>query len=257
MTGPIIVGIEGREPEAGVEFAATLARRLETSLVLVHVADDPPPFPYADPRMHELIRRRAIADGERLLAEIAEPIRERVREIRVEFGGPAESLRRVADELEASLIVVSPRRRRQFVRALWRGTSGAVAASSPCPVVVVPRSMRDSGLAADGPVVVGSDGSTESARAFVVAEALSDRLELPILSVGIDIAGEAARDAIRYRNVHRRPGEALVEIARRVRGTLLVVGTAGGTWLSGSVAQRLIGAAPLPLVVVSERRHHG
>jgi nucleotide-binding universal stress UspA family protein len=61
---------------------------------------------------------------------------------------------------------------------------------------------------------------------------------------------------VRYRNVHRGPGAALAEIARRVRGALLVVGTAGGSWSSGSVAQRLIGSAPVPLVVVPEGRHH-
>jgi nucleotide-binding universal stress UspA family protein len=258
MKGPIVVGIDDREPGTAVEFAAALARRLERALVLLHAAGDPPAFPYGNARLRELVRRRAIADGERLLAEIAEPVRERIGESRVEFGEPAETLRRVAHELGASLIVVSPRRRRQFVRALWRGTSGAVAASSPCPVVIVPRSMRraDTALTAGGPIVVGSDGTAESGRAIVVAEALADRLELPILPVGIDVAAEAARDAIRYRNVHRRPGDALAEIARRVRGTLLVVGTAGGSWLSGSVAQHLIGAAPVPLVVVPEARHH-
>jgi nucleotide-binding universal stress UspA family protein len=212
-----------------LEFAAALARRLDTALVLVHAAGEPLAFPYGNVRMQELVRREAIADGERLFAEVGERVRAFVGETRVEFGEPPEALRRVAHELEASLIVVSPRQRRQLSRALSSGTSGAMAASSPCPVVVVPRSLQrvDGGLADGGPIVVGSDGSTESGRAVVVAEPLSDRLELPILPVGIDIAGDAARDAIRYRNVHRRPGDALAEIARRVRG-----------------------------FVVSERRHH-
>jgi nucleotide-binding universal stress UspA family protein len=89
----------------------------------------------------------------------------------------------------------------------------------------------------------------------VVADALSEQLDLPILPVAIDVADEAARGALRYRNVYGAPGEALAEIARRARGALLVVGTAGGSWFSGSVAQRLIGAATVPLVVVPERQH--
>jgi nucleotide-binding universal stress UspA family protein len=208
-------------------------------------------------RLQELMRREAMTEGKEMLAELGKPVSPLVGETRVEFGEPAAMLRRVAYELGASLIVLFPRDRHRVARAIWRGTSGSIAASSPCPVVIVPRSLDQvgSGLAAGGPIVVGADRSADSDRAVVVAEALSDQLDLPVLSVAIDVADEAARGALRYRNVHRGPGEALAEIARRARGAFLVVGTAGGSWLSGSVAQRLIGAAMVPLVVVPERHH--
>jgi nucleotide-binding universal stress UspA family protein len=259
MSGPIVVGIDGGEPEPVLEFAAVLARRLETALVLVHAAGERLASPYGNVRTRELARRKAIADGEGLLAEVGAPVRALVRDRRVEFREPPEALWRVADDTEASLILVSPRRRWRLSRALWRATSGVVAAASPCPVVIVPRSVRrgENALTGGGPIVVASDDGTQSCRALAVAEALSDRLELPILPMGIDTAGEAARRPVRYRNVQRRPGEGLAEIASRVRATLLVVGTRGGSWLSGSVAQRLIGSAPVPLVVVPERLHDG
>jgi nucleotide-binding universal stress UspA family protein len=259
MTGPIVVGIDGREPADALAFPAELAERLGSELVLVHVAGVPLPFPYGDVRLTELMRREAVAQGTAMLDQAAAPVSSLVGETRVEFGEPAEALRRVARELQASLVVLFPRERHAVARALWRGTSGTVAAQSPCPVLVIPRELdrRAAAFGSGGPIVVGSDGSTESDRAVVVADALSDRLDLAVLPVAIDIADEAARGAIRYRNIHRRPGEALAEIARRARGALLVVGTAGGSWLSGSVAQRLIGSAPVPLVVVPEPRSHG
>jgi nucleotide-binding universal stress UspA family protein len=245
------VGIDGSEPEPVLEFAAMLARRLETALVVVHATDERLASLHGNARTRELARRRAIADGERLLAEVSAPVRALVRDSRVEFREPPEALWRVADDTKASLILVSPRGRWRLSRLLWRATSGVVAAAGPCPVVIVPRSVRrgENGLAG-GPIVVGSDHGTQSGRALAVAEALSDQLELPILSMGIDTTGEAAGDAVRRRNVRRRPGETFAGIANRVRATLLVVGTRGGSWLSGSVTQRLIGSARVPLVVV-------
>ena len=243
MSGPIVVGIDGGEPESVLEFAALLAHRLETALVLVHAAGERLASPYGNVRTRDLARRKAIADGERLLAEVGAPVRALVRESRVEFREPPEALWRAADDTEASLILVSPRRRWRLSRALWRATSGVVAAASPCPVVIVPRSMRrgEYGLAGGGPIVVGSKNGTRSDSTLAVAERLSNQLELPILPMGMQ----------------RRPGQKLAGIASRARATLLVVGTTGGSWLSGSVAQRLIGSAPVPLVVVPEGAHDG
>jgi nucleotide-binding universal stress UspA family protein len=258
MTNPIVVGVDGREPSDALDFAAALARGLETKLVLVHVAGVPIAFPYGNVRLQELMRREAVSQGTEMLEAVAEPVRSVVDELRVEFGEPADELRRVAHDVAASLIVLFPRERRGFARTLWPGTSAAVAAESPCPVVVVRRTLDggDRILDGGGPIVVGSDGGDDSARAVLVADSLSDRLDLPVLPVGIDVAGKAAHGAIRYRNVHSRPGQALAEIARRARGALLVVGTRGGSRLSGSVAQRLIGETTVPLVVVPERGRH-
>jgi nucleotide-binding universal stress UspA family protein len=138
MTGPIVVGIDGREPTDVLEFCAELAGGMRTALVLVHVAGTPLAFPYGDARLQELMRRGAVAEGTALLTEVGGPVQRMVGETRVEFGTPAEALRRVAYELHASLIVVCPRERRGLTRVLWRGTTGTIAAESPCPVVVVP-----------------------------------------------------------------------------------------------------------------------
>src|SRR5947207_15411769 len=99
MTGPIVVGIDGREPAGALEFPAALAHRLETALVLVHVAGEPLPFPYGDDRQKELMRREAVTESTQMLAELGKHVWALVGETRVEFGQPAETLSRVPPEL--------------------------------------------------------------------------------------------------------------------------------------------------------------
>lgn len=167
-------------------------------------------------------------------------------------GDPVDALRAAAHESGAGFIVVAPRRRGRLARALLRGTSARLAAASPCPVVAVsPGGRIEPVRLLDGaPIVVGSDGTPSAARALVVADSLSVQLDLPVLPVGIDIADQAAAGTLRYRNVHRYPGDALAEVARRARSAMLVIGSGRGGRSSAPVAQRLLAAAPVPLVVV-------
>ena len=255
MTGPVVVGIDKQTSAGALELAAAFARSLDTRLVLAHVAAMPVAFPYGNPQLQELLRRKALLDGHRLLRRVASEVEDIDVETRVELGPPVEALRRLAHETEAVLVVLAPRRRGSVARALSRGTTGALAEASPCPVVVMPPLGRapDGSFASGAPIVVGADGTANSGRATVVADALGERLGLPVVPVGVDVADEAARATLRYRNVHPRPGQALGEITRRLSGAMLVVGTRGGSSLSGSIAQRLIVEAPVPVVVVPER----
>jgi nucleotide-binding universal stress UspA family protein len=217
----------------------------------VHAVEDPRAFPYGNPTLRELLRRKALAGGEAFIAAVAERIGVAAHERRVVLGEPETALRTVAEELGAGLIVVAPRRRSRFARTLVPGVASSLVRDAPSPVVVVPPDAQVEAMRlVDGaPVVVGADGSEASDRAVVVARSLARQLDSPVLPVGIDVT-DAADDALRYRDVHPRPGQALAEIARRARSALLVVGTAGGSERSGSVAQRLMAAGPVPLVVV-------
>jgi nucleotide-binding universal stress UspA family protein len=255
VTGPVIVGVDTATSTGAAELGAELARSLGSGLVLAHVARDPLVFPYGDAQIRALLRGKE-ADACRVLARHAACVEGVPVEFRVDFGLPAAGLRRMANELEASFLVLAPRRRRALTPALSTGTTAAVAASSPCPVVALPPPgrARGAGFSGGGPIVLGVDGAESSDHAAAVADALAHRLELPLLPVGIDVAEGATENVVRYRNVHRHPGQALAEVARRARGSMLVVGTAGGSWSSGSVAQRLIAQAPIPLVVVLERQ---
>jgi nucleotide-binding universal stress UspA family protein len=121
-------------------LAAALADALDHRLVLAHVTDDPPTFPYGDARLRELQRRHAIRDAQVLLERAAKASIPDVEvELRVGFGTPVEGLTLVCDQEDARLLVVGTRRRHPLVRVLRRGVSSRLARSGEFPLVVVPR----------------------------------------------------------------------------------------------------------------------
>ena len=136
----IVCGVaDSDESRVAVPLAAALADALDHRLVLAHVTDDPPTFPYGDARLRELQRRRAIRDAEALLERAAEASVPGVEvELRVGFGAPAEALTVLCDQEDARLLVVGSRQRHPLVRALRRGVSSRLARSGAFPLVVIP-----------------------------------------------------------------------------------------------------------------------
>jgi nucleotide-binding universal stress UspA family protein len=217
----------------------------------VHVAADPPVFPYGDVRLRELQRREAIAGGVRLLTEVADAADASSAQRFVAFGQPVERLAALAQTREAALLVVGSRARGVLALALLGGVSGSLAATSPCPVLVVPNELDDEALrdVVHSPLVLGADGTQSANRAGSVAACIADRLGnsvLPVRIKGSREAGDGGPVGTKRRDVAGR----LAELAERSGAPLLVVGTRGGNWLSGSVAQRLIATASVPVVVV-------
>jgi nucleotide-binding universal stress UspA family protein len=252
VRGPIIVGVDGPDAVAAATLAASLAPRLGREVVLVHVAADPPVFPYGDRRLRELQRREAIAGGVRLLTEVADAADALSAQRVVAFGQAAERLATLAQTRQADLLVVGSRARRVLARALLGGVSGSLAATSPCPVVVVPNGLDREALrhAAHGPLLLGADGTESANRAGSVAACIADRLDTSVLPVRIKGPQEAGDGAVTSGSKRRDVAGRLTGLAEHLGIPLLVVGTRGGNWLSGSVAQRLIATASVPVVVV-------
>jgi nucleotide-binding universal stress UspA family protein len=252
MSSPIIVGVDGPDARAAATLAASLAPRLGRELVLAHVAPDPPVFPYGDRRLKELQRREAIADGVRLLTDVADAVDASSAERVVVLGPPAERLASLAESREADLLVVGSRARPVLARALLGGVSGSLAATSPCPVLVVPNDLDDKALrdAVHGPLLLGADGTRSANRAGSVAAYMADRLDTSVLPVRIKGPQETGDQGTPIGSKRRDVAGRLAGLAERLDMPLLVVGTRGGGWLSGSVAQRLIATASVPVVVV-------
>lgn len=147
MTGSIVCGIDGSaDSQAALAFAAQLASRLGTRLVLAHVAE-PAHIPYAAAApfggsagqiavAEEIASQRQAA--ERLLEQVAVDAGLADAERRAAVGLPGERLAEIADEEDAELIVVGSRGRGAFKAAFLGSVSNSLVGVARCPVLIVP-----------------------------------------------------------------------------------------------------------------------
>jgi nucleotide-binding universal stress UspA family protein len=145
MKEAIVCGIDGSPAaQAALRYATGLADRLGARLVLAHVVEPLPaplaavgtpasPMPSAFATLSE-----QEADGERLLAEVAEATAVDHGEQRVVTGLPAERLADLADDERAQLIVVGSRGRGPLRSALLGSVSTSLVGLARCPVLIVP-----------------------------------------------------------------------------------------------------------------------
>jgi nucleotide-binding universal stress UspA family protein len=250
MSGPIIVGVDGSDATGAVRLGVSLARRTRRELVLVHVVEDGPAFPYGSVRARELQRRTLLAEGTRLLADVAERAGATGARALIELGSPVEGLTEAARTLNADLLVLGSRRRRWLKRLFGGGTTARLVAHSPSPVVVAPATTRGPAFSGRGPLLLGADGTRSANRATEVAARLGEELDRPVLPVAINATRSLPRSVVPFGSGDRLAAGPLAEIAQRAGSPMMVVGTAGGSWLSGSVAQRLIASPRVPVLVV-------
>jgi nucleotide-binding universal stress UspA family protein len=135
--------------EATLEMALSLAGENDARVTLLHVVEnlpEPTDFPsfLALPETDSL-RRAALAQArERLGRAVPEGARD-VCDVseRVEAGKAAREILRLANELDADLIVVGAHARRSAGRMLFGSTSSRVVRQAPCPVLVVCEAKKD------------------------------------------------------------------------------------------------------------------
>ena len=121
--GTFVCGVDGSpESEHALDVAAGLAVRMMIELLPV----------YAD-------------DGKRRDASFGDE-----RSVEVDFGKPADALRRRALGNDGRLIAVGSRGRGALSAAVLGSVSGELAATAPVPVLVVPPTARASAMSDDG-----------------------------------------------------------------------------------------------------------
>ena len=148
MGGSIVCGVDGSpDSQAALAVAARLAERLETRLVLAHVAEVPVALYAAAGGMgagriaaQPMIATRDEQEeaGARLLEQIAAEHGLGDAERRVVVGFPAERLADLADDEDAELIVVGSRGRGRFKAAFLGSVSNGLVGVARCPVLIVP-----------------------------------------------------------------------------------------------------------------------
>ena len=152
MTGSIVCGVDGSaDSQVALGFAAQLAKRLGTRLVLAHIAElTHIPYLAAAPfggmagpvAVTEEIDSQEEA-AQRLLHQVAVDAGLAEVERRVAVGHPAERLADLADEEDAELIVVGSRGRGPFKAALLGSVSSGLVGVARCPVLIVPHGVAD------------------------------------------------------------------------------------------------------------------
>lgn len=162
----IVVATDGSEPaKAAVIWAAREAQRTDSVLHVVHAYDWNWPGARFDGgeeflSMAETAAEQVVADARLSAHEVTPdlPVRRTA-----EVGTPEAVILRAAES--ARMVVVGSRGRGGFASLLLGSVGHRVAAHATCPVVVV-RGRTD---AADGPVIVGADGSAAGTHAVDLA----------------------------------------------------------------------------------------
>ncbi|NMH97784.1 universal stress protein [Pseudonocardia acidicola] len=285
---PVLVGVDGSEPALrAVRWAALEARRLQVPLRVVTASGD-----------------RGIRHLTRL--DLGPDYREAVLEVaRAQVAAATDVARKAAPGVEvtsdvlaadpvpalleesrqARLVVLGNRGLGGFSGLLAGSVTVAVTAHATCPVVVVRGAEQDPGVAENGPVVVGVDGSplSDAALAFAFADAEAhgsalvavhawqDMVVDPNVGAYLDweaiereenrlLAEQLAGVAQKYPDVpvdrvvvvRESPARLLVELSAGAR--LVVVGARGrGGFtglLLGSTSQALVHHAQCPVAVV-------
>lgn len=132
----IVCGInDSAGAREALRVASALSVRFGARLVLAHVA-----LGYRTGG-ESLTTKQARQGGKRLLEQAAREHNVQV-ENRVEVGEPAETLAQIAAEEAATLIIVGSRRYGLLRPRLRRSVASELAASAPCPVVIVPAASR-------------------------------------------------------------------------------------------------------------------
>ena len=220
----------------------------------------------------ELMQVQEAAAQERLAAWKAEAAKEGVTlEPRMRTGSSAyEGILEEAGEIQPDLIIMGRHGYTGLTRLLMGSVTARVIGHSPCHVLVVPREVSLNFQR----LLVASDGSAFSEAAWTEALSLAQTMGSALFGVTVatsdrDVA--AAREVVRNLEAASakagipldtmipvgRPEEGIVKAAAFKQASLIIVGSHGRTGLKrllmGSVAERVIGLASCPVLVVKKR----
>jgi nucleotide-binding universal stress UspA family protein len=277
----ILVAVDGSEPaKIAAAVAARLAREHGGELSLCFCVNWKPliaqfesigavvdPTPTIDAMKER--GRRLLAEAAMIAARSGVAARSRTA-----AGDPAVTIPALAREMASTLIVMGTHDGAGVQRLLVGGTTNAVLRRSSVPVLTVRPGivLADETRRCFERILVATDGSDRSAGAVETAVALApaDRRELIFCSVAevertsvsqAQGAVERALDSARTHGARAQgrvlvgsPGVMLAEAARSAQADLIVLGAHGGGDASrdslGSVAERIVRTAPLPVLMV-------
>jgi nucleotide-binding universal stress UspA family protein len=220
----------------------------------------------------ELMQTQETVVRERLERQKAEAANQKITlETRTRSSSSAyEGILEEAQELKPDLIIMGRHGYSGLTRLLMGSTTARVIGHSPCHVLVVPTG----GSLNFHCLLVACDGSPFSEAAWVEALGLAQTMGSAMVAVSVaaddrDIPAAtkvvqtleqaAGKQGLTLETLilMGRPDEAIVNAAIFKDASLIIVGSHGGTGLKrllmGSVAERVIGHAKCPVLVVKKK----
>jgi nucleotide-binding universal stress UspA family protein len=181
-----------------------------------------------------------------------------------------EGIMEEVNELQPDVIIMGRHGYSGLTRILMGSTTARVIGHSPCHVLVLPQgaSLNFARL------LVACDGSSYSEAAWKQALALAQTMGSALIAVSVatndpeipaaakvvqSLAQAAEKQGLTLdtKIPVGRPEEAIVKTAESMQASLIIVGSHGRTGfmrlLMGSVAERVIGLAACPVLVVKKR----
>ncbi|NQE71649.1 Universal stress protein [Nocardia gamkensis] len=275
---PVLVGVDGSESAlAAVRFAAAAAARRHAPLRIIDSIPAPSDFgpgvalERIDFDSYRTQATAALEAAREAAATAAAPIGELDITTELAEAPPIPLLRDRSEN--ARLLVVGTHGLGVFSRSILGSVSTALARHAACPVAVVPVDVEH----ADGPVIVGVDGSPCGARAVEIAfeEAAHRGAELVAVHTwseffrydsraemqqeGEELLAESLAGygecypqvTVRRVVVEDRPARRLLEVGANAR--LIVVGSHGRGGFAGmtlgSVSQAVLHGASVPVLI--------
>ena len=266
MSSSVVCGVDWSEDSsAALNVAVELSRRLRAQLVLAHVVEERPTFPYGSETALNRSRHHAHNEAMLMFERVERRLGAVALQPRVLFGAPADELADLAEEEDAALLVVGSRGRRALKAALFGSVSSALSRASDRPVVVVRLDAHLPVLEASAErssIVCGVDDSPHARGAATVAAALAAALDAELALVHAYPAARSAatipaggvappidHDALQAEQLQR--GEALLQgVAAEVAAGRAPVRTRLEAGAPGAVLERCARPAGAALIVV-------
>jgi nucleotide-binding universal stress UspA family protein len=250
MSDPIIAAIDPHRPDAAPAELGRVFAKLTGAPLLIAATY---PVDLAVDALYPEYVRSLRLDAERALDRIAPRTEVETVALRAD-GTSAHALHELAEDRQASLLVIGSSRRGQAGRVLPGAVTDRLLHGAPCPVAVAP-----TGYSAATPKVVGvaftdtPDGHAALDAARTLAEQADARVRVFVVAEPLDwittgtLDGVALADADR---AHRRRAEDVLELGLEA----LDDRSAGGEVLSGRPADALaVASAGMDLLVCGSR----
>lgn len=268
--GTLMVCTDGSDGgQNAVAGALELARVCGSQVYAVQVLQVPPEFQAVAPDVRATLEKE-VQDNMAVIKAAADKLGVPFKAMVPQGQLPHAAILAAGEEIRPDLIIMGRRGKHRLADIFMGSVTARVIGRSPVNVLVVPRG----GMIGFQRLLVASDGSSYSQAAWELALAMARQAKSQL--IGVAVAPEEG-DIIEAKAIVNRMLTAASEAGVRMKGVnpqgvapdtgiaqqaikhevdLIIVGSYGRTGLKkllmGSVAERVIGESPCPILVVKQ-----